>query len=258
MPQTRHDSGARPLDRHALELWRRSQRGRRLLALESAELARLLPDVFGRHVLQIGSWGSGGALVSSAGTLHHAVLGTPGDGSVAAVVDPEVLPVESKSVDAVVLPHTLEFSRSPHNVLREVNRILNDRGRLFLLGFSPWSAWSWRARVGLRHRAFPRGAHFYSAGRVNDWLELLDFDVTDVRRYSVGFPWLAPRSLGEPWSPASLLMPLTEAYLICARKRVLPMNFIGRAQRAQVRPLVGVGLPAAQRGALNGDPGASA
>lgn len=257
MPHTRHDSGGRPLDRYALELWRRSQRGRRLLALESAELARLLPDVFGRHVLQIGSWGASGALISSAGTLHHAVLGTAGDGAVAAVVDPQALPVMAKSVDAVVLPHTLEFSRSPHNVLREINRILNDRGRLFVLGFSPWGAWSWRSRLGLRHRAFPPGAHFYSAGRVNDWLELLDFDVTQVRRYSVGFPWLAPRTVGEPWSPASLLMPLAEAYLICARKRVLPMNFVGRAQRAQVRPLVGVGLPAAQRGITDSEPGTS-
>lgn len=254
MPHMRHDNGGRPLDRHALELWRRSPRGRRLLELEAAELGRLLPDVFGRHVLQIGSWGAAGALVASAGTLHHAVLGTSGDGTVGAVVDAQRLPIMTKSVDAVVLPHTLEFTRSPHNVLREVDRILNDRGRLFVLGFNPWGAWSWRARVGLRHRAFPQGARFFSAGRVNDWLELLDFDITEVRRYSLGFPWLAPRTVGDPWSPASLLTPLAEAYLISARKRVLPMNFIGRAQRAQVRPMVGVGLPAAQRNSLDGEP----
>ncbi|MFP5304563.1 MAG: class I SAM-dependent methyltransferase, partial [Gammaproteobacteria bacterium] len=197
MPHKRHDSGGRPMDRYTLELWRSSPRGRRLLAIEAAELACLLPDVFGRHVLQIGSWDADGTLIATAGTLHHAVLGTAGDRSAAAVVDPQALPLLTKSVDAVVLPHTLEFSRSPHNVLREINRVLNDRGRLFVLGFNPWGLWSWRARVGLRHRAFPRGARFYSAGRVNDWLELLDFDVTDVRRFSVGFPWLAPRSAGE-------------------------------------------------------------
>ncbi|SFF43562.1 Methyltransferase domain-containing protein [Fontimonas thermophila] len=255
MLKTRHASGGRPLDRHALESWRRSPRGRRLLQIESQELARFLPDVFGRHVLQIGSWGSGSALIASAGTLHHAVLGTAGDSAVAAVVDPQALPLPAKSVDAIVLPHTLEFSPSPHDVLREVDRVLNDRGRLFVLGFSPWGAWSWRARLGLRHRAFPRGARFYSAGRVHDWLELLGFDVTEVRRYSVGFPWLASRAVGEPWSPASLLAPLSEAYLICARKRVLPMNFVGRVQRAQVKPLVGVGLPAAQRGMSQNESG---
>lgn len=256
MPLTRHEGG-RPLDRHALDLWRSSPRAARLLELESAELARLLPDVFGRHVLQIGSWGIGGALVDTAGTLHHAVLGTSGDGAAAAVIDPQRLPVLAKSVDAVVLPHTLEFARSPHNVLREVNRILNDRGRLFVLGFSPLGVWAWRSRLGLGHRAFPRGARFYGAGRIEDWLELLDFDVTEVRRYSVGFPWLAPRSVGEGWSPASLVLPLAEAYMVCARKRVLPMNFVGRVQRAQVKPLVGVGLPAAQRGLADGEAGPS-
>jgi SAM-dependent methyltransferase len=253
MPQTRHDS-VRPLDRHALELWRRSPRAQRLFELESAEVARLLPDVFGRHVLQIGSWASGDALIRTAGTLHHAVLGTAGDAAVAAVVDPQQLPVLPKSVDAVVLPHTLEFARSPHNVLREVDRVLNDRGRLFVLGFSPWGIWSWRAWLGLRHRAFPRSARFYGAGRVQDWLELLDFDVTEVRRFSVGFPWLVPRSVGENWTPASLVAPFAEGYMVCARKRVLPMNFVGRAQRAQVKPLVGVGLPAAQRGVADREP----
>ena len=34
--------------------------------------------------------------------------------------------------------------------------------------------------------------------------------------------------------------------MLVARKRVIPINFIGRAQRAQVKPLVGVTAPAAQ------------
>lgn len=254
MPQMHHDRGGRPLDRHTLETWRRSPRAQRLIEMESAELARMLPDIFGRHLLQIGSWGLDDVLIESAGTQHHAVLGTAGDAQISAVVDPQQLPLPSKSVDAVVLPHTLEFCRSPHNVLREVNRVLNDRGRLFVLGFSPYGIWSWRTYLGLRHRAFPPGARFYGAGRVHDWLELLDFDVTDVRRYSVGFPWLAPRSSGDGWSPASLILPFAEAYLLCARKRVLPMNFTGRVQRAQVKPLVGVGLPAAQRGEAEPSP----
>lgn len=252
MTPLRHHNTSRPLDRISLGIWRRSARGSQLIDLEARELARLLPDVFGRHVLQVGSWAADAALVDSAGTMHHAVLGALGDPAAAGVVDPTQLPLPAKSVDAIVLPHTLEFSRSPHNVLREVDRVLNDRGRLFVLGFNPWSLWSWRSALGLRHRAFPSGARFYSAGRVSDWLELLDFEVGEVRRFSVGFPWLSPHSVGDGWSPASLLAPFAEAYLVCARKRVLPMNFVGRVARAQVRPLVGVGVPVAQRDADSG------
>lgn len=254
MPNSRPLHRARLLDRAALEAWNRSPRGQRLLALESSELARLLPEIFGRHVLQIGNWGERDGLIASAETLHHAVLGTLQEAGVAAVIEHDRLPLPEKSVDAVVLPHTLEFARSPHPLLREINRVLNDRGRLFVLGFSPWSPWAWRTRLGLRHRAFPSGAHFYSVGRVSDWLELLDFEVAEVRRYGVGFPWLAPRSLGQGWSAGSLLAPLAEAYLLVARKRVLPMNFVGRVQRAQIKPLVGVGLPATQRGTIEQEP----
>src|SRR5262249_45753596 len=159
---------------HGLELWLRSPRGRKLIALEEREVGRVLPDVFGRHALQIGSWGRDGQLMDKAETVHRAVLGTVGDGQSAAVIDPEQLPLPAKCVDLVVLPHTLEFAHSAHNVLREATRVLNDRGRLLILGFNPWSAWALRARLGLRYRAFPAGAHLNSVGRLADWLELLD------------------------------------------------------------------------------------
>jgi SAM-dependent methyltransferase len=236
----RSPQGGRPFSRQALESWLNSTRGRELLALECRELARVLPEIFGRHVLQIGSWGRGNELLRCAETLHHAVLGTVSEFGANALTETERLPIAAKTVDAVVLPHTLEFTGSPHNLLREANRILTDRGRLFVVGFNPWGAMGLRQRLGLRHRAFPHGARFYSVGRLCDWLELLDLEVTEVRRFGVGFPWNAPRSDGEPWSVVSLTAPFAEAYIVGARKRVLPMNFVGRVQRAQVRSLVGV------------------
>lgn len=240
MPLSAHQSGGLPLERGGLQRWLQSPRARRLLALETRELQRVLPEIFGRHVLQVGSWGRGTQLIGSAETLHRAVLGTVSAEGASALIDPEHLPLMSRSVDAVLLPHTLEFSPSPHNVLREADRVLNDRGRLFLLGFNPWGLWSLRARLGLPYTAYPPGARAYSVGRLADWLKLLDFEVMQVRRFSTGFPWGGVRSDGEPWSPGSLLQPLREAYLLVAKKRVLPMNFIGRVRRAQVKPLIGM------------------
>ncbi|HWU69721.1 MAG TPA: methyltransferase domain-containing protein [Stenotrophobium sp.] len=236
--------GGRPFSRQHLELWLNSPRGRRLLELEAAELRRVLPEVFGRHVLQVGSWGRDGQLLSACETLHSAVIGTVAGMGEQAVADPESLPVLARSVDAVVLAHTLEFARSPQSVLRESNRILSDRGQLFVLGFNPWGGWGLRQWLGLRYPQFPPGARFHAAGRICDWLELLDFEVQSVNRFGVGFPWAAPRSDGDPFSLGSLLQPWAEAYLLVARKRVIPVSLIGRAQRAQVRPLIG--LPAAE------------
>lgn len=250
----RHLRRGRVLDRHGLERWSQSASGQRLLALEVEELQRQLPDVFGRHLLQIGNWAGGAALLSGAETLHRAVLGTLNDGAAAAIIDPQHLPLPAKSVDAVLLPHTLEFCASPHAVLREASRVLNDRGKLFILGFSPFGLRAWRHRLGLRGKVFPPGAHFYGAQRLADWLQVLDFEVADLRRFGSSFPWLAPRSSMRPWAIEDLIAMLAENYLLVARKRVLPINFIGRAQRAQVRSLVGVASPAAQRQGVDGDP----
>lgn len=237
---TRAAPGGRPYSRHELALWLRSTRGRQLLASEERELRSVLPDLFGRHILQIGNWGRNGRLLAGAEMLHRAVLGTVRDGHEQAVVEPDRLPVQSKTVDAALLPHTLEFSRHPHQVLREVNRILTDRGTLLILGFNPYSLWSLRRHFGMRYRAFPEGARFLSIGRLTDWLELLDFEITRVRRFGVGFPWLAPHD-------DAMAVALSEAYLLEAKKRVIPLTFVGRPQRAKVAPILGgVALPEAR------------
>ncbi len=171
MPNRLAVSGGQPFNRQALKTWLASPRGKRLLALEERELSRVLPNLFGRHCLQIGNWGDG-QLLASADMLHRAVLGTLIDslGDAQAVTQPDALPIMERSVDAVLLPHTLEFSPSPHNLLREVNRILSDRGRLMILGFNPWSLWGLRRVLGMGTRAFPPGLAFTApAGLLTGW-----------------------------------------------------------------------------------------
>lgn len=217
--------GGQPFNRYALELWLRSPRGRQVQALEERELRRVLPDQFGRHVLQIGSWGRGARLLQSSEMPHRAVLGTAPDFGAQALAEPDQLPVSDKSVDAVLLPHTLEFSRSPHPVLREASRILTDRGRLFILGFDPWSVWAWRQVVGLRYRAFPAGARFVGRRRLFDWLELLDIEVMETRNFGT--------SLWDRWFAGG-----PSAYLVVAKKRVIPLSFVGRVPRSSLRAVV--------------------
>ncbi|HEX4873007.1 MAG TPA: methyltransferase domain-containing protein [Nevskiaceae bacterium] len=240
-------SPALPFDRHGARLWARSSQGRRWLALEERELRRVLPEVFGRHCLQIGSWGRGARLLQGAETLHQAVVGSVSGLGDPLLARPEQLPLRSGSVDAILLPHTLEFSAHPHAVLREVDRVLSDRGRLFVLGYSPWGSWALRSRLGLRYRAFPSSARFRRAGQVADWLELLDYEVAEIRRFSLGFPWLRPHSeTPRPgWNPSWSW--LADAWLLVARKRVTPVNWIGRAQRLPLPRLGGV-APAAGAG----------
>ncbi|MES2883256.1 MAG: methyltransferase domain-containing protein [Pseudomonadota bacterium] len=232
--------------------WAGSARGRRLLSIEHQEVSRQLPELFGRHFLQIGHWGLGNDWLEGSEMLHRAVLTTSATAEGQARVDALALPLASHSVDAMLLPHTLELAISPHALLREVSRVLSERGRLLILGFNPWSLLGMRRWFGLAPRMLPTDTHFYSTGRVCDWLTLLDFEITAVRRFGAGFPWLPPRGSAEFFSPAAMLQPLSEGYLIVAKKRVATMTLVGRTQRAQVRQLVPV--PAANAVHRDGEP----
>lgn len=241
MPTLPDDRSMSQLGAHNPVLrWARSSRGRKLTSIEHAEVARQVPELFGRHFLQIGNWGSANDWLDNSEMLHRAVLATNAVSVGQARVDAQALPVASRTIDALFLPHTLEFADSPHRLLREVSRVLSERGRLMILGFNPWSLLALRRWVGLAPPSLPVGAHFYSAGRVSDWLTLLDFEITSVRRFNAGFPWLAPRGGSEAFTPAAVLQPLFEGYLIVAKKRVAPVKWVGRTQRAQIRPLITV------------------
>ncbi len=54
------------------------------------------------------------------------------------------LPFASQSLDLVVLPHVLEFAHEPHQILREVERVLIPEGQIIVTGFNPASLWGAR------------------------------------------------------------------------------------------------------------------
>src|SRR5690606_41680254 len=60
------------------------------------------------------------------------------------VCEPEQLPFDTQSIDLIVMPHTLEWCADPHQVLREVERVLMPEGRVVLTGFNPYSLWGLR------------------------------------------------------------------------------------------------------------------
>lgn len=89
--------------------------------------------------------------------------------------DPVQLPLASHSVDLVVMPHVLEFSLRPHQILREVERILVPEGQAVVTGFNPFSLWGLRRR----YRAdpvFPWDGRYISVPRLKDWFALLGFE----------------------------------------------------------------------------------
>ena len=148
-----------------------SELGQYLLAREQAFYDRTVADAFGFRAVQVGL-PQLDFLATNRIPWKCRVGQEPG-ADVRCL--PEQLPFESRSLDLVVLPHILDFSTHPHQVLREAERVLMPEGRVVLTGFNPVSLWGVRRLIQGRQQA-PWNGQFLSLVRIKDWLTLLDLE----------------------------------------------------------------------------------
>lgn len=202
-----------PVYQTSIQDWLTSPAGLGFRQAETEAAATELGRMFGAQFLQVGLWGDPDAFLPFPGTARRAVCDA-GAGGADFVARPERLPVAGQTVDGLLLPHTLELTRHPHEVLRESERVLVGGGRMIILGFNPVSMLGLR-RV-LTRGAFPPGlGPLVSERRLRDWLTLLGFDIIVSRRYfsSIGGSGTVREKLRQlPFSHG--------AYMVVAVKRV--------------------------------------
>lgn len=194
---------------------------------EQAQLDHHVTDIFGYHAVQMGM---PQLQALRANRVPHRWLALPPElishdeaylPKIATCF--ESLAFETQSLDLVVLPHVLDLSHDPHQVLRETERVLRPEGRLIVMGFNPWSLWRMQGQWGQSISAF----------RLKDWLRLLNFEIeggcfgcyrpacqNEKNLARVGFMEKA----GDRWWPV-----FGATYMIMGIKRVRGMRFIGPA-----------------------------
>jgi SAM-dependent methyltransferase len=175
-----------------LEEWFASPLGAELASQEMACLEAMLKDTFGIYLLQVGL-GTGFAEAVASSRIRHRILLPPAvsSGSLGpqAIACPERFPVATDSVDAVLLPHTLDFASDPHQVLREAERVLIAEGRVVVIGFNALSLWGLRRLIPRRGTKIPWCGRFLTPFRISDWLTLLGFDVEKQEMMMFRPPW---------------------------------------------------------------------
>lgn len=229
--------------------------GSLVLREESALAQRVLDDVFGFELLQVGGWGPARHLLDGARTQHTSLLAPePGPG-VSLCAPLTALPFASDSIDAILLPHTLELVEDPYAVLREAERVLCAEGCLMIYGFNPWSGWGVRRLFAqyLRRPSFPpQTRRLLAERRLRDWVALLDFEVDAVHGYLGPIP-LAGRqrtaddAAGDPL-PRRRPVLACGGYFLKARKRVQTLTLIRPRRRARQRVLVPAAEPTSKVG----------
>ena len=147
------------------------------------------------------------------------------------------LPIASNSIDLLLLPHVLEFSVNPHQILREVQRVLMPEGHAVIVCFNPRSLWGLRRAFNRVPDAYPWDGHFIALPRLKDWLALLELEITGGRMgcYVPPFAqmkWLQRcrfmEAAGDRWWPIA-----GGVYFLHVVKRVRAMRVIMPKWREQ-------------------------
>lgn len=143
-----------------------------LLQREQAFFDRAVADIFGFHAVQMGLPELD---LLAANRIPWQCRAAEGGAAAHIICHPAQLPFDSRSLDLLVMPHLLDFTTEPHQVLREVERVLVPEGRLVMTGFNPLSLWGVRRLVQGR-ADIPWSGNFFSLQRMRDWLKLLGLE----------------------------------------------------------------------------------
>ncbi len=206
--------------------WFETPLGQHLLFREQRYFDDAVSDVFGFNAVQVGLPRID-FLRNSRIPLRVTCAVEPPAGVRA---DPMFLPFENQSLDLLLLPHVLEFSANPHQVLREAGRVLRPEGRLVLAGFNPRSLWGLARTLQGGERGYPWNGSFLNISRVKDWMVLLGLEVAAGSMCCYRPPvnretWLRRLRFMEPagdrwWAMGG------GVYFLQAVKRVQGMNII--------------------------------
>jgi SAM-dependent methyltransferase len=207
-----------------LTQWLATPQGRYVLDWEQSRLDNIVADIFGYNAVQLGLPGCD-LLRANRIALRFSAGAEPG---VALVADLAQLPLATSSMDLVVMPHVLEFADDPHQILREVERVLMPEGHVVICGFNPFSLWGLRRRFSTKD--IPWQGRYLSLPRIKDWLALLGFEAyrgcfgcyalpAAQRKWLNRFAFM--EKAGDRWWPIA-----GGVYIIQAVKRVQGMRLV--------------------------------
>ena len=215
--------------RQDMRRWFFGRQGQALLELSMEKLAATLNNLLGYHILQLGCFQQQHILQGSR-IIHKMVAYLPTDETSITdnsfICDAHALPLAADSLDVIVLPYILEFESEPHQILREVERVIIPEGHIVIIGFNPWSLWGLYRLLVLWSKRFPWCGHYFSLTRLKDWLKLVGFEIEVVERFYYSPPLLGRRfPLLEYWGNRYWKW-FSGLYMITAKKHVIPLTLV--------------------------------
>lgn len=206
--------------------WLTQSLGQGVLDAEKKCLLHCLGTFYGKHGMLIGVPHQHELLKTSV-TAHQVIL-TPLISKTRAIKtiesDFHELPVASGSIDLVLLPHSLEYSSNPRQLLAEACRIVKPEGHLLILGFNPYSLWGLK-KILVQRKGIPWSTSFIQLSTIKSWLGLADFELVKQDFILYGPP-LSCHSQFKflDWLGHACFRSLGGVYILIAKAKVIPLN----------------------------------
>lgn len=225
-----------------LQAWYQTAAGEYVLEALHETVQSMSEDVFGYYALALGLMVERCDLLAGSRIGTHLKLSAnPFATDIDLIAEAEALPIEADNVDLVIACHVLDYARSPHQVLREIERVLVADGHCILIGFNPYS-WRGLGSAWKYLRKHPEQPAIYTPARIRDWFQVLGFEVLETR--TLGFrpargghalfkhsAWL--ERCGEKYQ-----LPLGNLQIIHVRKQTMRLTPIkaSRRKRTLLKP----------------------
>ncbi len=210
--------------------WLQKPVGQKLLFLEQQRINAIVPTLFGYNAIMLGQPDFAVFLQQSTIKKRYVINEDTSCQNLENYTllhsRQDRLAVGSGLIDVVCLAHCLEFATNPHEVLREVYRVMRADGHLILTMFNPFSLWGIWAGIAKYVHHVPWKSNFISIVKLKDWLALLGFDIMRVNYLGFNLP-LGGKTNKLSWLECKAQqyeLPIGAVYLIEASKRVIPLT----------------------------------
>ncbi|MEM9103899.1 MAG: methyltransferase domain-containing protein [Pseudomonadota bacterium] len=209
-----------------LDDWQALPAGTKIQEAVQAELDRWLPMFHGQFMLKIGAL-SNDLNTQCAPITHQFYVNKKESVSADVVAKSRELPFASDTIDTIIAALVLDYTRYPHQVLREMHRCLDGEGYLVLVNFNPWSFWG-AGKLLMRFTESPLWkAGYYSPFRIHDWLNLLGFELVSSKFVGYTPPFRNLHWESVEWMGSKYMPGLGAINIIVAKKkmyRVIPLK----------------------------------
>lgn len=227
----------------ALQRWYRSSIGQQCNAAETAILNSILPSLYGYVAVVLGTPAATDYLQASpvgqqirldrCRPLHNIEPHL--------LTNSDQLPLATDQIDLAVIPHSIEFTQQPLELLRELDRVLIPEGYVVFIAFNPFSCWSifrllkrWSLTFGRSQRRSEAATNWQSqpvsVTHLRFWLSEVGFEVLSVKNYRFA------NTLNQPWLFCG------SGYVLLAKKKLSTLTLIKPRWRSSRTRIMATGL----------------